>query len=123
MKIRNGFVSNSSSSSFVILGKKVNLQKAIELVEQKKDVYIRGKWMEEGQDIFLATSQILDCIAENQEGIQSKFSFYETYESIMDDVAMEIDPAIFPGKFFAYPFTISHHSTEDLDTFKDNYLQ
>lgn len=48
MKIRTSFVSNSSSSSFVVFGESYE-----QLPEEfEKDLWAVGKWLGDGQDVF-----------------------------------------------------------------------
>ena len=63
MKTRIGFVSNSSSSSFVIIGKKISLK---DIKKQKRDVYMIGDYMNEGTDVALLSDKMKDFILENQ---------------------------------------------------------
>ena len=58
MKIRNGFVSNSSSSSFVIIGNYINLSDFT--VEQKRNVISK---FEKGQD-FLKDDEVDDVFSD-----------------------------------------------------------
>lgn len=56
MKIRTGFVSNSSSSSFIITGKD-NIEKAKYIIDNAQDIY--GDYYEVNDKLF--TSGIPDC--------------------------------------------------------------
>ena len=56
MKIRTGFVSNSSSSSFIITGKD-NIEKAKYIIDNAQDIY--GDYYEVNDKLF--TSGISDC--------------------------------------------------------------
>jgi len=52
MKIRNGFVSNSSSSSFLILGNNIDILDVTSSMIKEKQIYFLGKYLNEGRDIF-----------------------------------------------------------------------
>ena len=49
MKIRNGYVSNSSSSSFLIIGRKIDYND----IKDEDLIYVEGKELCDGKDIFL----------------------------------------------------------------------
>lgn len=51
MKIRKGFVSNSSSSSFVVLGNYISLSDITLDLIKNHEIYFLGNWMSDGQDI------------------------------------------------------------------------
>ena len=52
MKIRNGFVSNSSSSSFILVGFKRDLEDVENEDLENREYWCIGKYLEEGSDIF-----------------------------------------------------------------------
>ena len=81
MKTRNGFVSNSSSSSFVILGNRLDAFYSIE----SKDVdggiiYCRGDEFGEGFDFFKVTPKIFEFLKRKEDSeVMSRLSFYKVY--------------------------------------------
>ena len=69
MKIRSGFVSNSSSSSFIITGKD-NISKAIDLINNCKEGYF---------DYYLINSKLYTCC------IHESYDFYDTIGDLASD--------------------------------------
>ena len=69
MKIRSGFVSNSSSSSFIITGKD-NISKAIDLINNCKEGYF---------DYYLVNSKLYTCC------IHESYDFYNTIYDLAND--------------------------------------
>jgi hypothetical protein len=96
MKIREGFVSNSSSSSFVIIGKK--LSEIPEKIGDKK-IYLTSGYFNcgEGETVVQINQKIADFINKNNKG--NIFSIYESFMEIYD------------GLEFKSNFTIPQNST------------
>ena len=69
MKIRSSFVSNSSSSSFIIAGKD-NISKAIDLINNCKESYF---------DYYLINSKLYTCC------INESYDFYNTIGDLASD--------------------------------------
>ena len=69
MKIRSGFVSNSSSSSFIITGKD-NISKAIDLINNCKEGYF---------DYYLINSKLYTCC------IHESYDFYDIIGDLASD--------------------------------------
>ena len=68
MKVRTGFVSNSGSSSFVIIGKKVgNLFTDKLELDDNKEYYVIGAYLCEGIDIIRLDKKLLRWLKEHYE--------------------------------------------------------
>jgi hypothetical protein len=123
MKIRQGFVSNSSSSSFAFLGREIKFG-SINFPHDGKlpfQYFAIGhpECFENGADVFKLSPDIVKCITDNK--MTSRFRFYEVYanegqtitrNTIPDDVEVEV----FGGE-------CDQNSTSTLREFKEFYLE
>ena len=121
MKIRMGFVSNSSSSSFVIVGSKLTHEdahsKARDLIKKRR-LYAEGSWCCEGVDFFEVTQDIWD--AYNTSSVYKGFTFYDT--QMKEEESIKINKKDIKGdEFEVYIINIDHHSTDGVEEFKERY--
>lgn len=107
MKIRNGFVSNSSSSSFIVIGKKPTECENVELNKKQIEIivdYIKTRkwWSNEvawdGEESVFLTQFVSDC-SETHFDIPKKYNAYhyqegnhgEPYDEESYDILQEND--------------------------------
>lgn len=112
MKKRTQFVANSSSSSFVILGKKVTLGQ-IDLSSGKNYVAL-GKYIGEGQDVFKVNESLLPYLGL----FEDQFSFIE---SVFYGCEWTEQAKISGGTYDVVCGTEDMHSTETVEELMERY--
>lgn len=121
MKDRNGFVSNSSSSSFIILGESLGQGcPGIDTRFEDKQIFALGS--QPGRsgdcaaDIFEVSAALYETMESN--GILDKFEFYAGL-SICDGSAVESKNL--PDKFKVYTFDKDYSCVESSDDIEEYY--
>ena len=116
MKFRQGFVTNSSSVNFTIIGKKIKDINAIDVENGK--YYCIGPYMGEGaQDVFKIDRQILDAIIE----IGFSYPIYKADHFFRNiDTVSEVE--IEYGKYDIVIDKMDEESTTNADEFKYRYF-
>ena len=132
MKIRQGFVSNSSSSSFIIFGNKIDICVVTYNMIKKKNIYaISDEYLADGFDVFqIKTIEELAFFkALNDIGESGKFTYIDSYimktdyDDHDDNYFYELDVTKLPktGKVKYINGEKDDHSSTDLKMLKSRY--
>lgn len=127
MKIRQGFVSNSSSSSFIVFGRNIDIKDITPSIIKEKEIICLGKELSEGQDIFYIENidmlAFLKALNELGRDIEYDMEFIEIYSvGGFDEYSGELDLTNLTTKKIQY-FNINkdYSSSRDLSDIKGRY--
>jgi hypothetical protein len=121
MKIRIGFVSNSSSSSFVILGTKTHLGNISPKSVAKGEIIAVGiDLYGDGADLFYLTEDMYKTLQKNKH---QKLDFYQVYAIDSGNEETEVIKAALPDKFNIFSFEASLHGTRTIEDFEERYIK
>jgi hypothetical protein len=124
MKIRSGFVSNSSSSSFLVIGKEMDIKNITISMVKNKRIIAMGPEFIEGDDVFQINTieELAFLKALNNLG-DDRFSIMDACVFSSEEVEGEIDVKNLPdsGKVKYITGWRDYSSSKDINILKDRY--
>jgi len=123
MKIRLGFVSNSSSSSFIVIGSELTNEeffgKAKELIKVGR-LYGEGEWRCEGIDFFKITKEMWQIYVDSMN--KQRINFYDA--QIVSEEYGKIKKSDIKGEEFeVHLMDIDQHHTVSVEDFISRYIK
>jgi len=119
MKYRNGFVSNSSSTSFIVIGNTIAIKNITKEMVKEGKIYAYGDDtnLGTGEDFFKMTPKMWDLFWENG----GRLSFWKVDKLIYESGKVSKDD-IPDDTFTLMQMNIDNANTNDLKTFKERYM-
>jgi hypothetical protein len=117
MVIRQGFVSNSSSSSFVIFYRDATIDEI-----DDEHIMVVGEWLSEGKDVFTPDEQTKAYLKVHPEFFEDYIRPIYVYKKIEEDgILNPKELGDQPVKVEA--INVDYHISYDWESFSYNYLE
>jgi len=88
MKIRNSFVTNSSSSSFILIGKNTKIE---DVKINEKEYICLGRYLSDGQDVFDLTHEIYEYLRSGEYPFETYYEKLEKRYSYINFIEYSAD--------------------------------
>jgi hypothetical protein len=125
MKIRNGFVSNSSSSSFIIIGNELDIRDVTSKMINEKEIIAMGGDVYEGEDVFQITTieELAFLKALSNLGYDAAFTIVDSLVFQQENCSGSIDVEKLPktGRVNYYTGSVDYSASDSVETLKERY--